>query len=120
MRADFKEFRYCDGDWKVKAFATEYYPTWFRKRPNAARVKGEELTDTKDIKNKNRKRSSVNVEHGSSKKRKLLSVNGSPSDSTNGLDDNDDEDFPAKSPCPQLSAPKLKGKQRAVEHYDDL
>jgi len=30
MRTDFREFRLCENDWKVHAFATEKYPDWVK------------------------------------------------------------------------------------------
>jgi hypothetical protein len=41
MRAEFKEFQYCEADWKAKAFAMEYYPNWYRKHANS-KVKSED------------------------------------------------------------------------------
>ena len=30
MKAEFPEFRYCEGDWKIERFATIKYPDWCR------------------------------------------------------------------------------------------
>ena len=42
MHAEFKEFQYCEADWKSKAFAMEYYPSWYRKHTNGFKVKSED------------------------------------------------------------------------------
>ena len=38
MRNEFSEFRWCDSDWKVQAFATEKYPDWVKDVRNARRL----------------------------------------------------------------------------------
>jgi hypothetical protein len=40
MRADFPEFRWCENDWKVHAFATEKYPDWAKdvRKPEKGRL----------------------------------------------------------------------------------
>jgi len=42
MHAEFKEFQYCKANWKSKAFATEYYSSWYRKHANGCKVKSED------------------------------------------------------------------------------
>jgi len=71
MRAEFKEFQYCEADWKAKAFATEYYPNWYRKHANS-KVKSEDsgvLPDTTST--KPRKRPPISKPDPARKKAKL-------------------------------------------------
>lgn len=39
MRQKFPEFRWCEGDWKVQAFATARYPNWAADSRGVGRLK---------------------------------------------------------------------------------
>ena len=74
MRAEFKEFQYCEADWKAKAFATEYYPNWYRKHANGYKVKSEDSgvrPDTTGIKSHKRP---LTFKPGSARKKAKLST----------------------------------------------
>jgi len=71
MRAEFKEFQYCEADWKAKAFATEYYPNWYRKHANS-KVKSEDSGVLPDAtSSKPRKRPPISKPDPARKKAKL-------------------------------------------------
>ena len=49
MHAKFREFQYCEADWISKAFAMEYYPSWYRKHANGYKVKSEDSGVCPDV-----------------------------------------------------------------------
>jgi len=124
MRAEFKEFQYCEADWKSKAFATEYYPSWYRKHANGCKLKLEDSGVRPDATGiKSRKRPPTSKLNPARKKAKLSTtpewLSSTPIDLSS-----DSSDISAQStPLPDLVAAQIdtldtlsdvaKGKQRA-------
>lgn len=124
MCAEFKEFQYCEADWKAKAFATEYYPNWYRKHANGCKIKSEDSGVRPDATGiKSRKRPPTSKPDSARKKAKLSTTpewsSSTPVDLSNAS-----LDISAQStPLPDLVATQInssdslsriaKGKQRA-------
>ncbi|KIM78759.1 hypothetical protein PILCRDRAFT_10980 [Piloderma croceum F 1598] len=124
MRAEFKEFQYCEADWKAIAFATEYYPNWYRKHANGCKVKSEDCGVRPDATSINSRKRPPTSKPDPTRKKAKLSTTPEWSSSTPVDLSNDSLDVSAQStPPPELVAAQMnssdtlsdvaKGKRRA-------
>jgi hypothetical protein len=130
MRSEFPEFQYCEADWKAKAFATEYYPSWYRKYANGSKVKSEESGAPLDTTStKSHKRPST-VKLGPTRKKTKLSLSprwssSTPVDSSEGSSDDFSQhaascDLPDAHLHSPVSVSNItKGKKRAEFQVPD-
>ena len=123
MRSEFPEFQYCEADWKAKAFATEYYPSWYRKYANSSKVKSEESGAPLDTTGtKSRKRLST-VKLGLTRKKIKLSSpppwsSSAPVDLSEGSSDGFAQGTTSHDP-PSSVSNIAKGKMRAEFQVPD-
>jgi hypothetical protein len=130
MRSEFPEFQYCEADWKAKAFATEYYPSWYRKYANGSKVKSEESGAPLDATSaKSRKRLSTIKLGPTRKKTKLSSSPGWSSSPPVDSSESSSDDFAQHTASRDLPDAHLhssvsvsniaKGKKRAEFQVPD-
>lgn len=125
MRTEFKEFQFCEADWKAKAFATEYYPNWYRKYSSKVKSEGSgALLDT--TRAKSHKRSSTSKSDVTRKKTRLSIPSGRSTsilgDSSDGSSDILAHSIPSDPVATNLGFSNsriAKGKQRADFNVPD-